>query len=655
MPQEGAAFPTYCKHCEWRGIISNAPKHLRIHGINTDERPTLRQIAAENTISAAFSKSEQLAHTAADERVRNVLINAVNPDSYRNAVVRLITSKSLSHRIVESSEWMAMCLTLNWCARSALIKSHTTIPARITDNFNNQRALIKHHLHKAISCIHFCTDTWYAGTSFQKEFQAINAQFVDEHGHLQQALLALPELPGGHSGAAVAPYFIATLQWYDIEERLGWITGDNHGANDTLCRAIEEYLSNDKGITTWVAEFRRLRCIGHTINLPVQTFLFAKDSEAVAIAKERAANSTIPLDDALAELSQTNDKAGWSRSAPVYKLYRLAVALRTIRLANEFKHLAGRVLDLPNETRWNSWYRLIEEALQHRASVVSIIDAHTELQEYSLTQDDWQLLKDTYYFLQPFHRATKLCEGDVTLDNLQDVMDMLSDHYKEQEVKHTNNESLLASINTSWHHFNEYYEALDTNPVYIAAQLLHPSKRLAHLKRKRWPAKWQKEALARAKRLWSEYKERYQPQATSTEASSDRTVEPDFYELWQRRNNNVLVEDDFSAFINAPSTKLASDSSALAWWSNSAQRAAYPALSKMAIDSLSALPMSAESERIFSRARRTVDWQRSRLGGVIVEQTECSKDWQQSGLAYCPIDDHLAALEALKDDIMDID
>ena len=37
-----------------------------------------------------------------------------------------------------------MCLTLNWCARSALIKSHTTIPARITDNFNNQRALIKH-------------------------------------------------------------------------------------------------------------------------------------------------------------------------------------------------------------------------------------------------------------------------------------------------------------------------------------------------------------------------------------------------------------------------------------------------------------------------------------------------------------------------------
>jgi hypothetical protein len=645
----------YCKHCEWRGIISNAAKHLRTHNITIKEPLTLRQIATENTISASFSKAERLAHSTASEQARNVLINAVNPESYRNAVARLITSKSLSHNLVESPEWMAMCLTLNWCARAALIKSHSSIPARIAENYHYQRGLVKQHLHKAISCIHFCTDTWYAGTSFQKEFQAINAQFVDEQGHLQQALLALPELPGGHSGAAVAPYFIDTLQWYDIEERLGWITGDNHGANDTLCRAIEEYLVNDKGITTWQAEFRRLRCIGHTINLPVQTFLFAKDDEAVAIAKERTANSTIPLDDALAELSQTDDKAGWSRAAPVYKLYRLAVALRNMRLAKDFKHLAGRILDMPNETRWNSWYRLIEEGLQSRASIVSIIDAHSELVEYQFTQDDWQLLKDTYYFLQPFNRATKLCEGHVTLDNLQDVMDMLSDHYKAQEVKHTNNESLLASINTSWHHFNEYYEALDTNPVYVTAQLLHPSKRIAHLKRKRWPAKWQREAMARAKQLWSEYKERYQPQPAANEADDECSAEPDFYELWQRRNNVAPVEDDFTAFVNAPATKLAGDSSALAWWSNPAQQAAYPALSRLAIDSLSALPMSADSERIFSRAKRTVNWQRARLGGFIIEQTECSKDWQHSGLACCPIDDHLAALEALKDDIMDMD
>ena len=96
-------------------------------------------------------------------------------------------------------------------ARPALITSHSSVAARIISNFEQQKELIKQHLHASISCIHFYTDTWYASTSFQKEFQAINAQWVDKQGHLKQALLALPDLLYGHSGAVVAPYFISTL------------------------------------------------------------------------------------------------------------------------------------------------------------------------------------------------------------------------------------------------------------------------------------------------------------------------------------------------------------------------------------------------------------------------------------------------------------
>ena len=52
----------------------------------------------------------------------------------------------------------------------------------------------------------------------------------------------------------------------------------------------------------------------------------------------------------------------------------------------------------------------------------------------------------------------------------------------------------------------------------------------------------------------------------------------------------------------------------------------------MAIDILSAVAMSAESERVFSAARRTIPWTRARLGGAIIEQIECLKHWQKSGL-----------------------
>ena len=37
--------------------------------------------------------------------------------------------------------------------------------------------------------------------------------------------------------------------------------------------------------------------------------------------------------------------------------------------------------------------------------------------------------------------------------------------------------------------------------------------------------------------------------------------------------------------------------------------------------------MSAESERVFSGARRTISWERLRLGAIVVEQTECLKSW----------------------------
>jgi len=47
----------------------------------------------------------------------------------------------------------------------------------------------------------------------------------------------------------------------------------------------------------------------------------------------------------------------------------------------------------------------------------------------------------------------------------------------------------------------------------------------------------------------------------------------------------------------------------------------------MAIDILSILAMSAEAERVFLCARRTILWSRYRLGATVVEQTECLKSW----------------------------
>jgi len=58
----------------------------------------------------------------------------------------------------------------------------------------------------------------------------------------------------------------------------------------------------------------------------------------------------------------------------------------------------------------------------------------------------------------------------------------------------------------------------------------------------------------------------------------------------------------------------------------------YPQLSKMAIDILSCQAMSAEDERIFSGTRRLIPWTRASLSAKTIEQIECVKHWQLSGV-----------------------
>lgn len=42
--------------------------------------------------------------------------------------------------------------------------------------------------------------------------------------------------------------------------------------------------------------------------------------------------------------------------------------------------------------------------------------------------------------------------------------------------------------------------------------------------------------------------------------------------------------------------------------------------------------MSADPERVFSGARRTVSWDRMLLGASTIEKGECLKSWVRSGI-----------------------
>jgi hypothetical protein len=187
---------------------------------------------------------------ATDDAIRASVImkNAVDKQRFRNAVTRFVTSCSLSHLSVMSETFKDMILAANPEAGHALINAATTLRPRIKRQFEQQQLVVIEWLTRSLSCFHISTDTWKARHG-HKHFQIVNSQFVDENGVLRQVLLDLVEVGG--------------------EQR------NNVIVNDALVRAVEAQM-RDSGVMNWTEKTRRLRCIGHIINLATQAFMFCR-------------------------------------------------------------------------------------------------------------------------------------------------------------------------------------------------------------------------------------------------------------------------------------------------------------------------------------------------------------------------------------------
>ena len=82
--------------------------------------------------------------------------------------------------------------------------------------------------------------------------------------------------------------------------------------------------------------------------------------------------------------------------------------------------------------------------------------------------------------------------------------------------------------------------------------------------------------------------------------------------------------ETYSAYIDEGLIRIGT-STALEWWTNTAQWTRFPTLSRMAIAILSLPAMSAEVELLFSAAKNTVGDERSSLNPSTLEALECLK------------------------------
>jgi hypothetical protein len=187
-----------------------------------------------------------------------------------------------------------------------------------------------------------------------------------------------------------------------------------------------------------------------------------------------------------------------------------------------------------------------------------------------------------------------------------------------------------------WFVLDKYYTITEDAPVYAAALLLDPSKRIRYIKR-HWPELWHENAITGARTIWEEeYKTQLETESVLLSASNVSTAQKRKLNEWDSLLEEMEVTedladgtDDLDDFIKGAPIKISG--SPLQWWCHKDQRKTYPRLGRMAIDILSIAPESADQESAFSGGRRTLSWDRERMTCKNLEKVECIGNWLREG------------------------
>src|SRR5579871_5222502 len=448
----------YCKRCinpRWSTYVSgNARYHLESeHHIFVQEDSRLQQ-GRQQAIENAFARTNVKQIQQVKEKEMNTLRKAINFDSFREAQMLLVARRRVPFNFVTWPEYQALLMAVNPAVEEFLVDSGNTVAADLDRAYSAHQESVKERLKLARSPIHFSMDVW--SSPHRKAFMAVHAQWVDENYKLRKALLGLPNIRRSHAGAAMTPHLMEIIRKYHLAHQIGYFTGDNDAKNDTCLRQLAADLSREYDVT-FDPVFYRTRCSGHIINLSLQAFLFATSKHALQAAIEQAqdeANDTSVVE-ALQEQIQSNtsqrrqgrrkarnDATGWRSIGALGKLHNIAVFIRSSNIHNDvWDDIAGKALGIDNITRWNSWFMLLDAAIKQEGAISIFLNQyHKELEDDILTHDDWQLLKTTHEFLQPFYQATLEQQMEwSSIDQVLENMDILLKQFEDAKVSNNKN------------------------------------------------------------------------------------------------------------------------------------------------------------------------------------------------------------------------
>jgi len=310
-------------------------------------------------------------------------------------------------------------------------RAGNTVRAWILAEFERRQEEVKKRLQKSKSRIHLSFDLWTSPNNMA--FVGVVGHYMTSEYKVETVLLGLRRLHGTHSGENIAEAIVKVIRKYGLTgDQIGWFVLDNATSNDTCVKEILKTLEiND------TAERRRLRCLGHIINLAAKAFFFGSDS--TSFEEE--------IEDTQRREDDKKERATWRKQGPIGKLHNIVkYILSTPQRREEFeekvrgeiqrqegylretaqpdedvetvvKHPLTVIRD--NATRWNSVYSMIVRAfllkdpldLFVKRAIEKPANASPLPEEDELLMSDWNVLARARDILRPFYELTLALQG----------------------------------------------------------------------------------------------------------------------------------------------------------------------------------------------------------------------------------------------------
>ncbi|KAJ0129553.1 54S ribosomal protein L4, partial [Fusarium oxysporum f. sp. albedinis] len=284
-------------------------------------------------------------------------------EKFKELLVRWIVYCHIAFFQFENQYFRELLFFLNPALLSHLPKAAKTIRSWVMDAFRSKKQRLREDLRQARSRISISFDLWTSPNPYA--VLGVIAMWIDTAGKRQTTVLGIRRVYGEHTGENIGSAILELLREYDVGgDQIGYFMLDNASSNDT---AVEFIL---KELCPWMTpkqrRHRRLRCLGHIINLCCQAFLMGRDCERY-----------------LAKLEKHYQRGDYAKVEELWKRFgclgRLHNLVRYIRLTPQRREEFAAIIvggDLAefdrleliqnNSTRWNSWFHSITRALNVR-------------------------------------------------------------------------------------------------------------------------------------------------------------------------------------------------------------------------------------------------------------------------------------------------